>query len=64
MSLQQLKRELEELKRSIVRETEPLCKVFILGKADSPSEDEIEAYAALHPHTHILKLTRKSFRKA
>lgn len=62
MSFQQLKNQIEELKRSIIQETEPLYKVFILGTKDSSTEAEIQAYAVSHPHTHILKLTRKSFR--
>lgn len=64
MSLQQLKRELTELKRLIIRDNEPVFKVLILGKPDSPSSEEIKAYSIEHPRTRIIKLTRKIFRKA
>ena len=64
MSLLQLKNQIEKLKRSIILDIEPSFKVFILGNFDSPTEAEIEAYTVAHPHTHILKLTRKSCMKA
>jgi hypothetical protein len=64
MSLLQLKNQIEKLKRSIILDIEPSFKVFILGKANSPTKEEIQAYTVAHPRTHVLKLTRKSYRKA
>jgi hypothetical protein len=64
MSLLQLKTQIEKLKRSIILDIEPSFTIFILGTKDSPTESEIEVYTVAHPHTHILKLTRKSCRKA
>jgi hypothetical protein len=64
MTLLQIRKEIAELKNSIITQYEPLCKVFILGGKDSPVEAEIEAYSQAHPHTHVLKLIRKSCRKS
>jgi len=62
MTLQQMRKEIQEIKNSIITQYEPLKKVFILGVEDSPTETEIEAYSQAHPFTHILKLTRQSWR--
>lgn len=64
MSLSQLRKEINELKYSFIEEHEPIHKVFILRVKDSPTEAEIEAYSQAHPYTKIIKLTRKSCRKA
>jgi hypothetical protein len=31
---------------------------------EGETEDDLKAYVAAHPHTHVLKLIRKSCRKA
>jgi hypothetical protein len=64
MSLQKLRKEIQELKEALITRFEPLCKIFILGVKDSPTEADIGAYAQAHPHTHIVKLIRKNCRKA
>jgi predicted nucleotidyltransferase len=68
MSLQHLRKEIQELKNSLITQYEPLCKVFIFrenGFTDArETEEDLKAYAAAHPHTHVLKLIRKSCRKA
>ena len=68
MSLQQLRKEIQELKNSIITQYEPLCKVFVFrenGFTDTEeTEEDLKAYVAAHPHTHVLKLIRKSCRKA
>lgn len=67
MSLQQLRMEISELKNSIVRQYEPLNKIFIFRvnclTDAGETEEDIKAYAVAHPHTHVLKLIRKSCRK-
>jgi len=63
MSLQQIKRDITELKRSLVTASGPLCKVFISGACGNHTEEEMSAYEAANPHTHIIKLIRKSCRK-
>lgn len=59
MSLQSLRKEIEELRNSIHYKYEPACMVFIMGKPDSPTEAEIEAFRGSHPHTQVIVLTRK-----
>ena len=53
------KKEILELKDSILWKHEPVCKAFILGANDSPTEEEIPAYRQEHPHTKVVVLTRK-----
>jgi len=68
MSLMQLKKELKELKNSIITQYEPQFKIFVFrvnGLTDAgETEEDFKAYVAAHPHTHVLKLIRKSCRKA
>jgi len=68
MSLQKLRKEIRELKNSIIAQYEPLCKVFVFrenGSTDEgETEEDLKAYVAAHPQTHVLKLIRKSCRKA
>lgn len=64
MSLQQLRNEIEKLKNSAITRYEPQFKIFTLGKPDSPTEEEIQEFAAAHPHTKVMKFYLKSFRKA
>ena len=68
MSLQQIKNEIQELKNSIITQYEPLCKIFVFRENgftdEGETEDDLKAYVAAHPHTHVLKLIRKSYRKA
>jgi len=68
MSLLQIRKELKELKNSIITQYEPLCKVFVFRDNGftytGETEEYLKAYRAAHPHTHVLKLIRKSCRKA
>lgn len=67
MSFQQLKRELKELKNSLITQYEPQNKIFIFqenGLTDAgETEGDLKVYVATHPHTRVLKLIRKSCRK-
>lgn len=56
MTIQQIKKDIQELKRSIVTRSEPLCKVFISGVCGSHTEEEISAYEAANPHTRVIRL--------
>jgi len=60
MNVREIRKEIKELKNSIVSLYEPVCKAFILGAEDSPTEEEIEAYRQAHPHTRVVLLTRKN----
>jgi hypothetical protein len=68
MSLTQLKKELKELKNSIITQYEPQFKIFVFrvnGLTDAgETEEDVNTYIAAHPHTHVLKLIRRSCRKA
>lgn len=68
MSLLQLRKGLKELKNSIITQYEPQFKIFVFREnefTDSrETEEDLNAYLAAHPHTHVLKLIRKSCRKA
>ncbi len=59
MNLLGIRKEIREIKHTILYKYEPVCKAFILGKEDSPIEDEIEAYRQDHPLTRAVVLTRK-----
>ncbi|HEY3361027.1 MAG TPA: hypothetical protein VGK06_04150 [Methanosarcina sp.] len=70
MSITQLRRDIQELKKlknSIITQHEPQFKIFdfrVEGlTADGETEDDVNTYIAAHPHTHVLKFFRKSFRK-
>ena len=67
MSLQQLKKEIEKLKNSAITRYEPQFKIFVFhinGLTDAgETEEEVNTYIAAHPHTHVMKFFRKSFRK-
>lgn len=68
MRLQGLRKEISELKTSIVTQYEPQYKIFIFrenGLTDAgENEEDFRSYTVAHPHTHVLKLIRKSCRKA
>jgi hypothetical protein len=68
MSFLQLRKELNELKNSIITQYEPQFKIFIFrenGFTDAgETEEDLKAYVTAYPHTHVLKLIRKSCRKA
>jgi hypothetical protein len=68
MSLTQLKKELKELKNSIITQYEPQFKIFVFrvnGLTDAgETEEDVNTYIAAYPHTHVLKLIRRSCRKA
>ena len=68
MNLQQIKADIAILRRSIILQTEPANKIFIFranGLTDAgETEDDLKEYSILHPHTHVLKLIRKSCRQA
>ena len=63
MTIQQIKKDIQELKRSIVTRSEPLCKVFISGVCGSHAEEEISAYEAANPHTRVIRLYRQDCRR-
>jgi hypothetical protein len=67
MSLLQLRKELKELKNSIITQYEPQHKIFIFwknGLTDTgETEENLKAYTVSHPHTHVLKLIRKTCKK-
>ena len=68
MSLLQLRKEIKELKNSIITQYEPQFKIFVFhvnGFTDvGETEEDVNTYITAHPHTHVLKLIRKSCRKA
>jgi hypothetical protein len=59
MNLQSMRNEIRELRNSLLYKYEPVCKAFVMGAEDSPTEEEIEAYRQAHPQTHIVILYRK-----
>jgi len=58
-----MRKEIQELRNSLLYKYEPVCKVFILGINESPTEAEVEDYRRDHPHTRVIQLIRKSCRK-
>lgn len=68
MTVQQLKKCIQELKNSIIVQHELQHKIFIFrenGLTEAgETEEDFKAYVVAHPHTHVLKLIRKSCRKA
>lgn len=68
MSFLKLRKELKELKNSIITQYEPQFKTFVFQvnglTAAGETEEDVNTYIAAHSHTHVLKLFRKSFRKA
>lgn len=67
MSLQQFRRELRQLKNSITERQGLKFKIFIFranGFTDAgETEEDFKNFVSANPHTHVLKLVRKSFRK-
>jgi hypothetical protein len=59
MNIQSMRKEIRELRDSLLYKYEPVCKAFVLGTKDSPTEEEIEAYREAHPHTHVVVLFLK-----
>lgn len=59
MSISGIRKEIKELRDSILRKHEPVCKAFVIGAEGSPTEVEIETYRIDHPHTRVVVLTRK-----
>lgn len=59
MNVSGIRKEIKAFKDSILWKHEPICKVFVFGAEDSPTEEEIAAYREAHPHTHIIVLYRK-----
>jgi hypothetical protein len=59
MNIQSMRKEIRELRNSLLYKYEPVCKAFILGTEDSPPAEEIEAYRQAHPRTHIVILFSK-----
>lgn len=59
MNLLGIKKEIRELKNSIIWKQELVCRAFILGAEDSLTEEEIEAYRQNHPHTRVTVLNWK-----
>ena len=67
MSLQQLKKQIKELKNSAITQYEPQFKIFefrVNGLTNAgETEENVNTYIAAHPHTQVLKFFRKNFRK-
>lgn len=67
MSVAKLREEIDNLKKLTICKHEPTLKIFVF-RADGlteAGENEVDAavYASAHPHTRVLKLFRRSFRK-
>ena len=66
MNLQRIKNEIETLKNALIMQYEPQNKIFVFranGLTDAgETEEDLKEYTAEHPHTHVLKLIRKSCR--
>jgi hypothetical protein len=68
MTLQQLKKEIKELKSSIISETQPAVKIFVFKIGGQITTEDLTAtdvcaYEKAHPRTKILRLQRADFRK-
>lgn len=68
MSLLQLRKDIQDLKNSLIYETQPIVKVFVfkiggLVTTEGLTVAEVNAYAKEHPYTQILRLQRADFRK-
>lgn len=63
MSVEPLKHMVRDNKEAVNGEKEPLHKVFVQGRADSPTEAEIEDYKKVHPRTKIIILIKKPYIK-
>lgn len=68
MSLLQLRKELQELKQSVIYENQPRVKVFVFKiggqiTTEGLTAAEVDSYAQAHPYTQILRLQRADFRK-
>jgi hypothetical protein len=59
MNVMSIRKEIRELKNSIIWKQEPVCEAFIMGAKNSLTKAEIEAYRKDHPHTKVIVLTRK-----
>lgn len=59
MNVMSIRKEIRELKNSIIWKQKPVCKAFIMGAKDGPTKAEIEAYRKDHPHIKVIVLTRK-----
>jgi hypothetical protein len=69
MTLQQLRRDIQELKSSIISETQPQVKIFVFKiggqiTTEGLTAAEVDGYALAHPYTKILRLQLANFRKA
>lgn len=67
LSLQQLKKQIKELKNSAITKYELQFKIFEFRVNDltnaGETEEDVDTYIVAHPHTHVMKFFRKSFRK-
>lgn len=64
MTLQQLKKEIEEIKNSIISETEQPVKIFIfniggLTTTEGLTAAEVEEYTETHKHTKVVNFYLK-----
>jgi hypothetical protein len=59
MNLQNMRKEIRELRNSLLYKYEPVCRAFVLGTEDSPTEEDIAAYRESHPNTHVVVLYRR-----
>lgn len=57
MNLQSMRKEIQELRNFLLYKDEPVCKAFIMGAKDSPTEEEIKSYRQGHSHTRVVVLT-------
>lgn len=69
MTVQQLKKEINELKNSIISKTQPAFKVVIFNEDGLTTTEglavaDVEAYSKEHPNTQIIRLRLANFRKA
>jgi hypothetical protein len=59
MSIQQLRKNVEELKQSFITKYEPACKIFVfdgLTTEEGLTAANVESYSIKHPQTHIVTL--------
>jgi hypothetical protein len=64
LNLSQIKKQIQELKNSVIAENTVLCKVFAFrenGLTDAgETEADMKAYSKAYPHTRIVKLFYKN----